>query len=186
MTLEQAIKQTLALIEELDESGDAFTSDPDIEAKIRWVVHQVQMELSRIKKIPRYLERPISAGEVITFDDIKEQIGKAVYQLDKVGGIDYRLLASGTVIKAAESGTAEIECFVYPDPITEETDMEKSLELSEDALSILPYGVAADLLKSDVSSGYGKVYAERYNEAKMQLDIRYNTGSMSVEGGVAI
>ena len=31
------------------------------------------------------------------------------------------------------------------------------------------YGVAADILKSDVSSNYGQVYAQRYSELKQEL-----------------
>jgi cell division initiation protein len=54
-------------------------------------------------------------------------------------------------------------------------------ELSSDVLEVLPYGVAADLLKSDVSNAYGNIYAQRYEQMKQQLDIRYNTGSIELE-----
>ena len=50
----------------------------------------------------------------------------------------------------------------------------------------MPYGVAADLLKSDVSNAYGNVYAQRYEQMKNQLDIRYNTGSIEFEEGVSV
>jgi hypothetical protein len=53
-------------------------------------------------------------------------------------------------------------------------------------LEIMPYGIAADLLKSDVSADYGKIYAERYEALKQMLDPRYQTAAFAVEGGYDI
>jgi hypothetical protein len=50
----------------------------------------------------------------------------------------------------------------------------------------MPYGVAADLLKSDVSTEYGTIYATRYESMKQQLDPRYQLATVYVEGGVSI
>ena len=50
-------------------------------------------------------------------------------------------------------------------------------------LEIMPYGIAADLLKSDVSAEYGNVYANRYEAMKNQLDPRFQMSSIHVEGG---
>ena len=55
-----------------------------------------------------------------------------------------------------------------------------------DVLEIMPYGVAADLLKSDVSSNYGQMYAKRYEELKQTLDPRYSLTMVSCEGGIDI
>jgi hypothetical protein len=81
---------------------------------------------------------------------------------------------------------AEIDCFVYPERITEKTPNSYEFELSADALEIMPYGVAADLLKSDVSTEYGTIYATRYESMKQQLDPRYQLATVYVEGGVSI
>ena len=48
----------------------------------------------------------------------------------------------------------------------------------------MPYGVAADLLKSDVSNAYGNIYAQRYEQMKGELDIRYNTGAVEFVGDI--
>ena len=53
-------------------------------------------------------------------------------------------------------------------------------------LEIMPYGIAADLLKSDVSSEYGSVYATRYESLKQMLDPRYQMTSVYIEGGVDV
>ena len=46
----------------------------------------------------------------------------------------------------------------------------------------MPYGIAADLLKSDISASYGQVYANRYEQMLQRLDPRYHTGSFYIEG----
>jgi hypothetical protein len=83
-------------------------------------------------------------------------------------------------------GEALIDCFVYPERITEETDDLYEFALSEDVLEVIPYGVAADLLKSDPSSGYGQIYAQRYESMLMRLDPRYSMPIITVEGGYDI
>jgi hypothetical protein len=186
MTYKESKKDVLALIEELDENSALLTDDPDISAKIIGVFNNIQFELARLKKIPRYMEIPVEAGAVLTFRDISEACGREIYQLAKVSGIDYDSRAENTVLKVKESGTAEIDCFVYPNRITEENQDEYEMELSEDALGVLPYGVAADLLKSDKSTNYGATYKQRYEEMLQRLDYRYATEGIRVEGGVDI
>ena len=126
------------------------------------------------------------AGDLIRFEDIAAEGGYEVYQIDIVRGIDYESKAQGTVIKALEAGTMEVDYFRYPELINDKTKDSYEFELSADALEIMPYGVAADLLKSDVSNDYGKVYEARYNELKQMLDSRYSMGSIYMEGGVEI
>ena len=48
------------------------------------------------------------------------------------------------------------------------------------------YGVAADLLKSDVSANYGKIYAERYEQLLQRLDSRNALGGIYIDGGVEV
>jgi hypothetical protein len=182
MTLKEMKQKVLALIEEIDETKASLTNDPDIETKMPYVINQIQYELSRVKKIPVYVEMDVKKDNVITFADIDKD--NELYQLDMIKGVEYDLKAQGTIIKVLEDGTAEIEYFKYPTRIDEKTEDTFELELSDDVLEIMPYGVAADLLKSDVSNAYGNVYAQRYEQMKNQLDIRYNTGSIEFAGGI--
>ena len=187
MTLLEMKKKVLALIEELNPSSELLTDDPDISAKINEVINQVMFELARIKKIPKYVEIPVSVGDTITFDDIESESGYEVYQLGTVCGVSYTPKASGTVLKILENGTAEIDFYVYPERITEKTkDKAYEFELTPDVLEIMPYGVAGDLLKSDVSADYGTVYSTRYEQLKGLLDPRYQYTSIYVEGGYDI
>ena len=187
MNLLEIKKKVLGLIEELNPDSEFLTDDPDIAAKFNEVVNQILFELARIKKIPKYIELEVTEGQKVTFEDLEKECGYEIYQINFVGGVNYSPKANGTVLKFLESGTAEIDVFVYPERITEKTtDKAYEFELSNDALEIMPYGIAADLLKSDVSTEYGSVYATRYESMLQRLDPRYVMTSIYIEGGVEV
>ena len=187
MTLEEMKKKVLGLIEELNPKNPLLTDDVDISTKINPVMNQIQYELARMKKIASYVEIPVKEGDTLTFDDIEKESGYLVYQLDIIRGIDYEMKAQGTIIKVLSDGVAEVEFFRYPELITETTkDKAYEFELSQDALEVMPYGVASDLLKSDVSANYGEVYTNRYETMLNRLDHRYSMPRISIEGGVNI
>ena len=187
MTLEEMQSKVLVLIEEAKPGATYDTEDPDIAAKFNDVANQVMFELARMKKIPQYVEIPVTAGQLLRFADIEKACGYEVYQLGLVAGIDYVSKANGTVLKIQEDGTAEIDVFVYPERITSATVPKAyEFELSSDCLEVMPYGIAADLLKSDISTEYGSIYAARYESMLQRLDPRYQMGSIFVEGGIDI
>lgn len=187
MTLLGLKKKVLGLIEELNPDSELLTDDPDIATKINEVINQVMFELVRLKKLPKYVEISVSAGDIIEFGDIERACGYEIYQLGTVGGVKYAPKANGTVLKILEGGVAEIDCYVYPERITEKTkDRAYEFEITNDVLEIIPYGVAADLLKSDASSNYGQVYQERYESMKQKLDPRYQMSTIFVDGGYNI
>jgi hypothetical protein len=186
MNLNEMKKKVLGLIEELNPNSSALTDDPDIATKINNVINQIMFELARMKKIPKYVEIDVTEGDRITLADIEKECGYEVYQISRVCGVKYSSKANGTVLKVLESGTAEIDCYVYPERITDQTKGNYEFELSADVLEIMPYGIAADLLKSDVSAEYGNIYSVRYENMKQLLDPRYATPFISIEGGVTI
>ena len=186
MILDEMDRKVLSLIEELNPNSEHLTDDPDIQAKKRYVTNQILFELARIKKIPKYVEMEVNEGDRIEFADIEKECGYEVYQIDSFCGVKYLSKADGTVFKILENGTAEIDIFVYPERITDKTKGGYEFELSADALEIMPYGIAADLLKSDVSADYGNIYAQRYESMKQMLDPRYQMTSITVKGGVNI
>lgn len=186
MTLLEMKTKVLALIEELNPDSELLTEDPDIATKINSVINQILYELVRIKKIPKYVEMAVNAGDLLDFDAIEVAVGYPVYQLGTVGGVNYVPKANGTILKILETGTAEIDCFVYPEAITNKTKNTYEFEVSQDVLEIMPYGIAGDLLKSDVSAEYGNVYSARYESMLQRLDPRYQMPSVYIEGGVDI
>ena len=186
MTLLTMQTKVFALIEELNPDSELLTDDPDIAAKFESVLTQVMFELARYKKIPDYVEMQVEKGSLIRFEDITDETDYEVYQIDVIRGVEHEFKAQGTVIKFLESGTAEIEYFRYPTRITDKNRAKYVFDLSEDVLEIMPYGIAADLLKSDVSAEYGSVYATRYETMKQALDPRYKMDSITIEGGFNI
>ena len=187
MTLYEMKLKVLALIEELNSQSELLTDDPDIASKINAVINQILFEMCRIKKIPKYVEIPVNDGDLLSFDELEGAVGNAIYQLCLVGGVKHEIKAGGTVIKIKETGTAEIEVYVYPERILDTTkDKAYEFEVTDDVLEVMPYGIAADLLKSDVSAEYGSVYATRYESMKQMLDPRHVIGMVTVEGGIDI
>lgn len=180
MTLEEMKQKVYSLIEEYSEDAEELTEDEDLALKMNSVINQIQNELARMKKIEEYTTLDGSEGDVIDFSSVDSNL----YQLNIVRGVDCEII--GQKIKFNEAGTAEVYYYKYPTQINADTDDSQELDLSIDALEIMPYGVAADLLKSDVSSNYGQIYADRYREMKNELDPRYAMGSVYIEGGFEI
>ena len=179
MTLLEIKKKVLQLIEEISDNAN-LTDDPDIKAKLNSVINMVQFELARMKKIPAFVQREVKAGEVVDMNTLDN-----FYQLRLIRFTgDYDLMDNLAVF--LEDGTADIYYYKYPVAITDETPDTYEFELSLDALEILPFGVAGDLLKSDVSAQYGAVYSQRYESMLQRLDSRYSMGGIYIEGGVDI
>jgi hypothetical protein len=187
MNLLEMKKKVLGMIEELNPNSELLTDDPDIATKINEVINQVMYEVARMKKISRYVEMEVNEGDLIEFADIEKKCGNEVYQISMVSGVNFVPKGNGTILKILEGGTAEIDCFVYPERITEKTkDKAYEFELTADALEVMPYGIAADLLKSDVSAEYGNIYAARYELMLQRLDPRYQMTSIYIDGGVSV
>lgn len=178
MTLTEMKKKVLRLIEEINPKSDLLTDDPDISNKINDVINQIQNELARIKKIPAKKELSVIKNDEYDLSDID----KDMFQLNIVTGVDNTIIGNTIIFNG--NGTAKVYYYKYPKQITYETvGDEFKFELSTDVLEIMPYGVAGDLLKSDISANYGREYSNRYEQLKQQLDPRYHTGSISFEGG---
>lgn len=186
MTLDEMKKKALGLIEELNPNSELLTDDPDIATKFNDVANQIMYELVRLKKIPKYVEMKVSEGDLIDFTAIERACGYEVFQISVVSGVRCAQKANGAIWKVLESGTAEIDIFVYPERITSKTKGSYEFELSADVLEIMPYGIAGDLLKSDVSAEYGNIYSARYETMLQRLDPRYALATFTIEGGICV
>lgn len=186
MNLGEMKKKALGLIEELNTDSELLTDDPDIAAKINDVINMIMFEMCRMKKLPGYVEMEVKKGDIIDFNAVEKAGKYEVYQLATVKGVRYDSKAQGTILKVLEEGVAEVEYFKYPERITSTTKDSYEFELTNDVLEIMPYGIAGDLLKSDISSEYGQIYSRRYEEMKQLLDPRYGMTSIYINGGIEI
>lgn len=179
MTLEEMKKKVYTLIEEYAEDEDDLTEDEDYAAKINDVINQIQNEVARIKKIPATTTLSVTEGQTMKLTDIANDI----YQLSTIKDVEYEVNLD--IITFLKDGTARVFYYKYPKKITEDTeDNAYKFELTQDALEVIPYGVAADMLKSDVSSQYGAIYANRYRDMLERLDPRYATQEIYINGGI--
>lgn len=192
MTLGDLKKKTLALIEEINPSVTSLTDDPDIEAKLPYVINQILYELARFKKIPAYQEEEVTKDQIYDLTTLGRNLDaeepdtrNIFYQLDIIRNVEYEFLDS-THVRFLDDGTALFKYFKYPIHIDTDTVDSTKLDLSDDALEIAPYGIAADVLKADVSNQYGAIYERRYREMIQTLDSRYSMGSVEFEGGLEI
>lgn len=198
MTLKEAKTKVLSLIEELNPEHDYLTEDPDISAKINSVFNQIQVELCRLKKIPaKYVYNRVEEGNTLLITDIPD-----IYQLSNISTDKYSIKGDLEIIFEDEADE-EITIYYYkypelipiiitpeegetPAEASDRIDNEYIFELSEDVLEIMPYGVAADILKNDMISNYGRYYDERYNMLKQMIDSRIASGLIVAEGGLDI
>lgn len=180
MTLEELKNKILSMIEEYNEESDTLTDDEDLATKINGVINQIQNELARYKKIDAYKSMEVEENQDISLTDIDSLI----YQLNVIKDVEYEQVGNRIIFK--EEGTARIYYYKYPKQIDSETEDDFVFDLDRDVLEIMPYGVAGDLLKSDVSSQYGTIYSNRYRELIQSLDPRNSMPSMYFEGGLDI
>ena len=178
MTLLEMKKKVLRLIEEINPNSELLTDDPDIANKINDVINQVQNELARIKKIAATEKMTVAKDDE---KNLYEELSD-FYKLKNIIGVKYDLFDN--IVTFQEDGEAKIQYYKYPKLINAETPDTYKFELSRDVLEIMPYGIAADLLKSDVSAQYGRIYADAYNQALQMLDTRTSEGSIEIVGGI--
>ena len=178
MTLKEQKEKVLRLIEEINPESELLTDDPDISAKINDVINQIQFELSRIKKIPAKIQYEVEDYKIFNMSD-------EMYQVYRVIGCNsYDIFGREIIFPDNFTGLVTIYYYKYPDVIRANTKDTYTFELSDDVLEIMPYGVAGDLLKSDVSNAYGNIYSQRYEQMKQQLDPRYSLGFIEIGDGI--
>lgn len=184
MTLLEMKLKVLRMIEEVSDNAN-LTDDPDIKSKLNDVINQVMFEVARMKKIPARTTETITESDQefdLTSLDRFYQLGYIKFKDDFGTERGYEMFEN--IVEFPTTGTATINYYKYPKRITDETeDEDYKFELSDDALEVIPYGVAGDLLKSDVSNNYGQIYSQRYETMLQRLDPRYSMGSITFEGG---
>ena len=179
ITLAEIKKRVFKLIEEIDTDDEKdYTNDIDYKAKINTVINIILNELFSVRKKLNKEEIEVEEGqEYILTDEIKD-----FYLLKKITGVDFELLENFVTFK--EKGTAQIYYYTFPRQINDDTPNEYKFDLDYIVIDALVYGVASDILKNDVSSNYGSVYAQRYSELKQQLDPRFAQTTYTIEGGI--
>ena len=194
MTLKEMKIKTFSLIEEYYPSLAKLAEDEDVLNKINGVVNQIQMDLMQLRKIRATAEIEIDKNDDKEVD-LKSYISD-LYRIDKIKVSNtnfYELIADTTLILPDDYiGTIKVYYFKYPesakltfasDEASAKYDNSFEFEIDDDLQEIMPYGIAADLLKMDMISNYGRYFKEEYESRKSMVDSRRTNGMIIFMGG---
>lgn len=179
-TLKDFKLKVLTFIEEHDDETE-LTKDPDIKDKINLVINAKLFEIARYKKIYGIETLNVNEDEEMDLTDIDPDL----YQINKVTGVRFEII--GNTIIFHDTGVAKVYYAKYPKAITIDTEDDKyKFEIDKEALEIMIYGVAADILKADPSNQFGRIWDNEYQRLLQTLDPRKSSGTIYIGEGVGI
>ena len=195
MTAKEMKIKTFSLIEEYYPEHKELADDQDVKYKVNGVINSIMLDLMKYRKIPAKYSFEITKDKnVLKLNSIPD-----FYQLDTIEDIEYKIMGNLEIIFNIEDIELpkKIEIYYYKYPKTMQLtfesedasalyDEEFEFEQELDILEIMPYGIAADLLKMDMISNYGRYFDEKYRELKQTIDSRKTKGTAIIVGGVDI
>lgn len=199
MTAKEMKIKTFSLIEEYYPERTELADDQDVIYKINGVINSIMLDLMKYRKIPaKYSYELKEDNTSLALSSIPD-----FYQLNTIPDIEYEVVGNYEIVFDIEDiefpKTINIYYFKYPElmdlefeatetqteeEVSAEYDETFELELEPDILEIMPYGIASDLLKNDMISGYGRYFYERYTELKGLIDSRKTQGMAMISGGI--
>lgn len=195
MTAKEMKIKTFSLIEEYYPEHKELADDQDVKYKVNGVINSIMLDLMKYRKIPAKYSFEITKDKnVLKLNSIPD-----FYQLDTIEDIEYKIMGNLEIIFNIEDIKLpkKVEIYYYKYPKTMQLtfesedasalyDEEFEFEQELDILEIMPYGIAADLLKMDMISNYGRYFDEKYRELKQTIDSRKTKGIAIIVGGVDI
>ena len=201
MTAKEMKIKTFSLIEEYYPEKETLADDQDVNYKINGVINSIMLDLMKYRPIiDKYSITVTETNESLAFSSIPN-----FYQLDSILDVDYKIIANYEIVfnfdEETLPKTVDIYYYKYPelmelefeatetqtkDQVSAEYDESFEFEQDPDILEIMPYGIAADLLKMDMISNYGSYFYQRYTELKQMIDSRKTKGLVTITGGVDI
>lgn len=203
MTLKEMKIKTFSLIEEYYPEKADLAEDSDVLNKINGVVNSIQLDLMKYRKLNASYELTIKKEDtkVINLKELLEDY----YQLNQLKfskDIEYDMPNDETIILPEDyEGIFTIYYYRYPTLVeivfegenSEEIEKNKlaededyEFELDVDVLEVMPYGIAADLLKMDMISNYGRYFDERYRELKNTIQPSRTNSKVMISGGIDV
>lgn len=199
MTAKEMKIKTFSLIEEYYPERTELADDQDVIYKINGVINSIMMDLMKYRKIPaKYSYTLNENNKTLALSSIPN-----FYQLDTIPNIEYDIVGNFEILFNTEDLELpkEITIYYYKYPslmdltfeatstktkeeVSAEYDESFEIELDLDLQEIMPYGIASDLLKNDMISGYGRYFYERYTELKGLIDSRKTQGMAMISGGI--
>lgn len=199
MTAKEMKIKTFSLIEEYYPEKAELADDQDVIYKINGVINSIMLDLMKYRKIPaKYSYTLNENNKTLALSSIPD-----FYQLNTIPNIEYDIVGNFEILFNTEDLELpkEITIYYYKYPslmdltfeatstktkeeVSAEYDESFEIELDLDLQEIMPYGIASDLLKNDMISGYGRYFYERYTELKGLIDSRKTQGMAMISGGI--
>lgn len=199
MTAKEMKIKTFSLIEEYYPERTELADDQDVIYKINGVINSIMLDLMKYRKIPaKYSYTLNENNKTLALSSIPD-----FYQLNTIPDIEYNVVGNIEIIFNTEDLELpkEITIYYYKYPslmdltfeatstqtkeeVSAKYDESFEIELDLDLQEIMPYGIASDLLKNDMISGYGRYFYERYTELKGLIDSRKTQGMAIITGGI--
>lgn len=201
MTAKEMKIKTFSLIEEYYPERAELADDQDVIYKINGVINSIMLDLMKYRKIPAKYSYTLNENDkTLALSSIPY-----FYQLNTIPNIEYDIVGNFEILFNTEDLELpkEITIYYYKYPglmdltfeatstqtkeeVSAEYDESFEIELDLDLQEIMPYGIASDLLKNDMISGYGRYFYERYSELKGLIDSRKTQGMAMISGGIDI
>lgn len=198
MTAKEMKIKTFSLIEEYYPERTELADDQDVIYKINGVINSIMLDLMKYRKIPaKYSYTLNENNKTLALSSIPD-----FYQLNTIPDIEYNVVGNIEIIFTEDLELPkEITIYYYKYPslmdltfeatstqtkeeVSAEYDESFEIELDLDLQEIMPYGIASDLLKNDMISGYGRYFYERYTELKGLIDSRKTQSMAIITGGI--
>lgn len=185
MTLGQAKAMTMKLLDDYMIEAPP-TDDEETLAKLNAMFQSAQVFLSTVKPIRKACTISHTPTDTWYAEyDLPDDFSQAYKVRDETGdNYSVEFLGTKILVEDTQPHTLRIDYYAFPTEITDETTDDFVFELSQDAQQVLPYAVAADLLKTDPSADY-TAFEVKYNNLVQNLDPRQSVG-ISFVGGQAI
>lgn len=154
MTYLENKKKFFALIDEKNPNNQYFTDDEDARIKCADLYDNRYMELASLrinKKTKSYEITETGRGyQVFSLPNgLRIRILGGRNEYEEPIQMDYRIEGEKLLVSKAVLGKVVLEYNPFPTHITDETEDDFELEIDDELASILPYGVASDLFKTD-------------------------------------
>lgn len=180
-------KMFFSLIDEYNPNKTYFTEDDDAKTKCANLYNARYIELASYrfnKKVKEYEITEEGRGyeqfKLPKGTNIKNLGGRNEY--NESISMESRIEGEYILISKATKGKLLLEYNPFPTPITDETEDDFELEIDDELASILPYGVASDLLKTDPGEDW-TAFEKEWNRRLQNVKVSRTSMSANVTEG---
>ena len=184
MTLLEAKNTAMKLIDQYSSTTEP-TDDTETADKLSSLFDAAQVFACTIKPIYKSITIAYTPGvSVLVEYDLPADFRQLKSARDENGNNYWaEVLGKKILFSGDEAHTIRVDYYAYPSHISDDTPDTYEFEVDQDVQQIIPYRVAADILKTDPSVDY-TAFELVYNNMISNIDPRPTAGIFHVSGGI--